>query len=82
MATISFKVPEAIRQKMGQYPHINWSEVLRSLLLQRLEEMAQQREIDRNQLEAAIKTTDQLRRPAPEGWSSTEVIRHWREHRP
>jgi metal-responsive CopG/Arc/MetJ family transcriptional regulator len=80
MATISFKIPEDLKREMDKYPQINWSEILRTLLQEKLKEMKRQRPIDRKKLQRAVESSNRLRSETP-NWDSTEVVRFWREHR-
>ncbi len=57
LSTITVRVDPEIKRRMKRFSYINWSEVVRRAILER------------------------LRRTAPEGWSSVEVIRGWRRAR-
>ena len=74
MAIISVRVSEEIKKRMEKLKHINWSEVIRKAIIEVLEE-----EEGRN-LARAVLLNEKIRKKAPKGWSSTEVIRFWREH--
>jgi hypothetical protein len=82
---ISFKVPEDIKEKMKKYPHINWSEIARNAIIERIEfeEQITHIEIDSILLNDAIKIQDQIRAKTTihEEWASTEEIRKWRKKR-
>ena len=54
-----------------RYPDA-WSEVVRRAILEKLKE-----EEKKNVAEALL-INEKLKRRAPEGWDSTEVIRSWR----
>jgi len=75
MAIISVRVSDEIKKRMDRLRHINWSEVIRRAIVKTLEE-----EEGRN-LAKAVLLNEKIRKRAPEGWSSVEAIRYWREHR-
>ena len=75
MAIVTVRVDEETKKRMERLRHINWSEVLREAITQRIN-----REQGRH-LAKAVLLNDQLRRKAPKGWDSVEVIRYWRDHR-
>lgn len=75
MATISVRVDEQLKQRMEAHPSINWSEVIREAIGNWLERDAQ-----RN-LAKAVLITERIRKEAPEGFNSTELIREWRQRR-
>jgi len=81
MDVVSVRVDSKIRKKMKLLSYINWSEVIRKAILQRiLEEERKKRRLDPNALLKAMEITDKIRRPSP-GWDSTEEIRRWRARR-
>jgi predicted DNA-binding protein len=75
MSVITVRIDKALRERMKRLGHINWSEVVREAIRRRIEE-----EEERNLAEAVL-INERLRRRAPEGWSSVEVIRRWRSLR-
>jgi len=76
---ISARVDDETRRRMRRLPHINWSEVIREAINDRIRR-EERREVDTADLREAAKITDSLRAPSP-GWDSTEEIRRWRERR-
>jgi len=81
MTVVSVRLDEETRRKMKLLSHLNWSEVIRQAIVQKiLEEENKKRKLDPNILKEAAELTDKIRRPSP-GWSSTEEIRKWRELR-
>jgi len=76
---ISARVDDETRRRMRRLPHINWSEVIREAINDRIRR-EERREVDPAGLREAAKITDSLRAPSP-GWDSTEEIRRWRERR-
>jgi hypothetical protein len=67
-------IPASLKEKMQQV-NTNWSEEIRLMITQRLEEEGQP-----NMAEAVI-LNEQIRRDAPKGWSSLEEIKRWRRKR-
>jgi hypothetical protein len=79
---VSAKVDDETRRRMRCLPDINWSEVIRQAIINKIEEEEARRlQVDRESVEKAAKETDALRTPSSPGWSSTEEIRRWREAR-
>lgn len=82
---ISIKVPEELKEKMKNYPHINWSEIARRAIVERIEieEHIVNEKINLNLLNEAIEVQDKNRHKTVinKTWSSTEEIRKWREMR-
>ncbi len=75
MSTITIRIDPEIKKRMRKYSYINWSEVIRKAILDKLME-----EEKKNIAEALI-INEKLRRKAPKGWDSTEVIKQWRKQR-
>lgn len=79
MTTVSFRVPEELKNRMDEHPEINWSAVLREQIT---DELDKRRERD---LAQAVLTTDRLSGaidPETEReQDTTEVIHEWREKR-
>ena len=81
VAVVSAKVDEETMRRMKEHPQVNWSAVMREAIDRKLaEEEARRRPDPAKQREAARKA-DELRRPPPPGWNSTEEIRKWRDLR-
>jgi Arc/MetJ-type ribon-helix-helix transcriptional regulator len=81
MSIISVRIDEETRRKMKKLTHLNWSEVIRQAILQKIkEEESKKRTLDPKMLKEAAEITDRVRRPSP-SWSSVEEIRKWRELR-
>jgi hypothetical protein len=64
-------LPLSLKEKMDR-TDANWSEVIREMLKQRIEE-----ESEADMAEAVI-LNERVRRPAPKDWSSLQVIKQWR----
>ena len=67
-------LPVSLKEKMDQI-EANWSEEIREMISQRLEE-----EGKANMAEAVI-LNERLKRPAPKGWNSLTVIKQWRKRK-
>ena len=75
LATITVRIDPEIKKRMKKYSYINWSEVVRRAIIEKL------REEEKRNLAEALLINEKLRRKAPEGWDSTEVIKLWRRKR-
>ncbi len=75
LSTITVRIDPEIKKKMRKFSYINWSEVVREAILKKL------REEERKNVAEALLINEKLRRKAPEGWDSAEVIRSWRRKR-
>jgi transcriptional regulator of met regulon len=81
MGVISVRIDERTRRKMKRLSHLNWSEVIRQAIIQKIkEEENRKRRLDPKTLREAAEITDKIRKPSP-SWSSTEEIRKWRDLR-
>ncbi len=80
MPTMSTKIPENLKKRIEKLSHINWSEVMRTAVLKRVEE-EEKRIMDRDSkvIDHTIQIMDQLRRKAK--GNTTEELRAWREIR-
>jgi len=72
MSTITVRIDPKLKKLMKKYSYINWSEVVRKAIIDRLME-----EKKKNVLEAFL-INEELGRQAPQGWNSAKVIRKWR----
>ena len=75
MSTITVRIDPEIKKRMKKYSYINWSEVVRKAILEKLHEE------ERKNIAEALLINEKLKRKAPEGWDSTEVIKSWRRRR-
>jgi len=64
-------IPASLKEKMERADE-NWSEVIREVLVQRLEEEGEQ------DMTEALILNERIRRPAPKDWDSLQVIKQWR----
>ena len=77
---VSARIDEETRRRMRRLPQVNWSEVIRGAIIEKILEEERRREVDPRDLREAAKITDSIRAKS-EGWDSTEEIRRWRERR-
>ena len=77
---ISARVDEETRRRMKRLPHINWSQVIRDAIGEKIREEERRPHVDPRELREAAAITDRVRAPSP-GWDSTEEVRRWRERR-
>ena len=77
---ISARVDDDTRRRMRRLPHINWSQVIREAITDKILEEERRPHVDPRDLREAARITDTVRAPSP-GWDSTEEIRRWRERR-
>ncbi len=75
MSTIVVRIDPEIKKRMKKYSYINWSEIVRKAIIEKLYEE------ERKNIAEALLINEKLRRKAPEGWDSTEVIRSWRRRK-
>ncbi len=64
-------LPASLKEKMEQ-TDTNWSEAIREMISQRLEEEGQA------DMAEAVILNERIRRPAPKNWQSLRVIKQWR----
>jgi ribosomal protein L14E/L6E/L27E len=77
----TIRIPREVKEKMRRYKHINWSEIARSAILNKLKEVE---EVEKR-LKAA-ETMDRIREEMLKNYGmsdydSAEVIRYWRSIR-
>jgi len=65
-------LPRSLKERMEQTGE-NWSEVIRDLVSQRLVEEGQ------TDMAEAVILNERVKRAAPEGWDSLQVIKQWRK---
>jgi len=79
---VSANVDDETRHRMRRLSDINWSEVIRQAIINKIEEEEARRfQVDRERVEKAAKETDAIRTPSSPDWNRTEEIRRWREAR-
>lgn len=69
MTTISVRISDELKKEMENYPTINWSEVLRQAIYNKLKNQ------NESNLVKAVLLNERIRKQAPKGWDSTEFIR-------
>ena len=74
MVRTSVTIPESMKEEMVKMD-VNWSAVMREAIRRKLEW-----ELEKDTVEAVL-INEKLKRKAPQGWDSTEVIRAWRDRR-
>ena len=77
---VSARIDDDTRRRMRRLPHINWSQVIREAITEKISEEERRPHVDPQDLREAARITDSVRAPSP-GWDSTEEIRRWRERR-
>lgn len=79
MATVSFRVPEEMKQQLEEHDEINWSAVLRQHLADELEAL------ETKNIAHAVATSERLSQAIDEdtvsGQNTAEVIREFRDTR-
>ncbi len=83
LALITVKVDEDLKKRMASHGDLNWSEIVRAAIEERLraEETTRKRKLDRPRILEAIAASDRVREKTSGNWSVTEEIRRWRELR-
>jgi len=80
MDVVSARIDKDTRHRMKRLPHINWSQVIREAIREKIRGEERSLHMDPRELREAARITDLVRAPSP-GWDSTEEIRRWRERR-
>jgi Arc/MetJ-type ribon-helix-helix transcriptional regulator len=75
MSMISVRVDKELKKEMDANKNINWSEVIRQAIISTL-----QKEHEKNMAKAVL-LNEKVRKKAPVGYDSTDVIRKFRETR-
>jgi len=85
MATITVRIPDELKKKMALFSDINWSEVVREALMERIEVEFQSRkirEVERAKEASAIAERIYEKLLSTYGkvpYNSAELIRQWRD---
>jgi hypothetical protein len=74
LVRMTIKPPASLKEKMER-AGTNWSETIREMIVQRLEEET------RGGMAEAFILNERIRRPAPKGWSAEKVIKERRGRR-
>ena len=75
MVNISVRLDKKLKKEMEKYKEVNWSEVIREAIRAHLKQEKQ-----RN-LAKAVLLNEKIRKKAPEGYDSVNIISEWRERR-
>lgn len=75
MVNISVRVDERMKKEMERLSEVNWSEVIRIAIKERLDQEKQKN------LAKAVLINEKIRKKAPNGYDSTRIIREWRERK-
>jgi len=75
LSTFTIRIDPEIKRLMKKYSYINWSEVARKAIIEKL------REEEEKNIAEALLINEELRRKAPKDWDSTEAIKKWRRQR-
>ncbi|MHA1713185.1 MAG: DUF6290 family protein [Candidatus Ranarchaeia archaeon] len=75
MTVISIRVAEDLKKKMEKMKHINWSEIVRKAIQEKIEQQGHKN------IAKAVLINEEIRKSAPPEFDSTEIIRQWREKR-
>lgn len=84
MTIVTVRLDEKLKARMRRLRHVNWSEVIRNAVAQRVEleeSLAASRTINMDLLRKAVADQDRLREKTSGTWSGAEEIRKWRELR-
>lgn len=78
MPVVTVRVDDVTKRRMEKVAQINWSEVIRKAIEEKLLQQDYWATADRGRQARAKKETDELRRKVA-GWDSVSEIRRWRE---
>ena len=69
---LTVRIPRELKERMDRFRHVNWSEVIRKAIEERVRE---------EEIKWALKTMEEISRKARPGRPSAEVIREFRDRR-
>ncbi|MBO3840306.1 MAG: hypothetical protein QXN75_06825 [Thermoproteota archaeon] len=86
MSIITVRVPKSLKRRMSRFKNVNWSEVIREAILERIVIEEKSADKDLELIRKAVKEMDELRcdieaRNGKCDYDSAETIREWREIR-
>jgi hypothetical protein len=85
LGILTVRVPDALKRRLRMFPEVNWSQIVRSALEERVTiEMSTHKAKDKKRILGALRIQDEAARKTAKWasqWSSIEVIRWWRQHR-
>jgi len=67
-------LPESLKLRMDQ-TRVNWSQEIREMISERVEEGGEP------DMAEAVILNERVKRTAPKGWNSSDVIKKWRRNR-
>ncbi|HLE46249.1 MAG TPA: hypothetical protein VI915_04625 [Thermoplasmata archaeon] len=81
MRIVRAKIDDELKRRMDRFPDVNWSEVIRNALRDRVHaEEVRRTPIDRERAIQAARWIDAFRRSLPPSdFDSTKEIRKWRD---
>ncbi len=82
--TITLRIRKKLKHKMRMLKHINWSQLIRDYLEQRVEveEDRLKTKRDAKRIKNAVKSMDKIARTLQgSGWSGSEEVISWRKRR-
>jgi len=82
MTIVTIRLDERLKSKMKRLRHVNWSEVIRAAIAERIwleESIAARRSINLGLLRKAMADQDRLRAKTSGVWSGADEVRKWRE---
>jgi hypothetical protein len=79
MPIIAVRIDEELKKKMDELKEVDWNEVTRRAIEEKVREVEMWPCPDVRMLKEAAAETDSLRRRV-DGWNSTSEIRRWRSH--
>jgi len=71
-AKFTVRIPRGLKERMNRFSHVNWSDVVRRALEERVRE---------EEVKWALGAMDEVSRKARPGKPLAEVIREFRDHR-
>ena len=77
---VSARVDEETRRKMRRLRHVNWSEVVREAIQEKIRVEDRKRVRNPQEVDEALRLMDSIRRPHL-GYDGVEEIRKWRDLR-
>ena len=83
MKPISMRIDEKTKARMEAHPDLNWSEIIRRAIKERLdiEEALRMKKVDHARALRATKAMVRLRAKTSGNWNGAEEIRKWRAFR-
>ena len=75
MSSISVRVDAELKKLMAKLPHVNWSEIIRQAILKTIQDEKE------SNMARAVLLNEKVRKKAPAGFNSTDLIRKSRRER-